>query len=71
MAPAVGREPAVIEAGQLQIAKEQATARGMIEPAHDVQQGGLAAPGRTEQDNDFTAPDFQVNALQRVHLHFA
>jgi hypothetical protein len=31
----------------------------------------LPLPDGPSKTNDFTAPDFHVNALQRVHLHLA
>ena len=61
----------VVETSQLQVLEEQATAGGKIEPAHDVQQRGLAAAGRPEQDDDLTRPDLKIDALQGPHLHLA
>ena len=71
VAPAIGRETAVIEPGQLQISEEQVPAGGVIEPSHDVQQRRLAAAGRAEQDHHFSSPNLEIEALQREHLNLA
>jgi hypothetical protein len=42
---AVCRQAGVIERGQLGVLEEQFSAAGMVEPAHDVEQGRLAAAG--------------------------
>ena len=69
VAPAIRRETAVVEVGQLQVAEEKPAAGGMIEPAHDVQERGLATAGRPQEYDELPRPDLQVNALKRPHLH--
>jgi hypothetical protein len=71
VAPAIGRKTGVAEAGQLQVAEEQAAARGMIEPTHDVQERGLAAAGRAKKNDELAGPYLQVNALKGQNLHLA
>ena len=43
----------------------------MIEPAHDIEQRGLAAAGRTEQHHHFLLGDLQIDIVERMDLHLA
>ena len=42
-----------------------------VQPAEDVEQGGLAAAGRAEQADEFAGVEFEVHAVQRHHVHLA
>src|SRR5580658_6814930 len=43
----------------------------MSQPAHDVKQSRLARPRRPDNGDEFAGLDVQIDAAQRVHIHFA
>ena len=71
MPPAVSGKLPVIQGGQLNILEQKPAAGRVIQPAHDVQQRGLATAGWPQQDYDFPSRDVEVQATQRMNLHFS
>ncbi|MNT16934.1 hypothetical protein D3C72_1520610 [compost metagenome] len=43
-------------------------ARGVVQAADQVEQGGLAGTGRAHQRDEVAAGDIQVDAVQHLHL---
>ena len=50
---------------------EHVSARGQVEPAEDVEEGGLAAAGGAEEHDELLGSQLEVHAPQRVHLHLS
>ena len=42
-----------------------------VKAAHDVQQGGLPAAGRTEKNDELACVEFDIHAVERHHVHLA
>ncbi len=48
---------------------EQITLGVAVQPANDVQQGGLAAAGGAQHRHKLARGEVQADAAQRLHLH--
>ena len=68
MFAAVLRELIIAGPAQFPILEEDLSARGNVEPAHDVEHGGLAAAGRTQQHQKFSTIELETHAAQRLHF---
>jgi len=68
LAPVSG-QIAIAEAGQLQFLEEKPAARGMVEPAHDVEERRFPAARRTKKHDDLAALYLEIHAAQRFHRH--
>ena len=65
------RERRVIGAAQILAAIKHLPAAGHIQPAQNVQQGGLAAARRPQHHHQLAALQRQIHPAQRAHLHIA
>jgi hypothetical protein len=68
---AVARERAVVGGHEVVVAEVHLAAGGRVEPAQDVQQGGLPAARRAEDHHELALEEVEVDALERVDLHLA
>ena len=71
VAAPISREPSVIQTGEFKIPEKQLAARGMIEPAHDIQQSRLSTAGWAEQDHNLPGKNLEINRLQGVDRDLA
>ena len=69
--PAVGREAAIVEPGQLQFIEEEMAAGRAIESSHDVQERRLSASRRAEHHDHFSGGYLKVQIMQRTHFNLA
>ena len=69
--PPESRQPVVVQRAQIVIHKADRTAAGNIQPAQNIQQRGLAAAGRPQQNHKFSGKQIQRNPAQRLHLDLA
>ena len=51
-------------------ADDQVAVGVLVQPADNIQQGGLSAAGRTQDRGKFAFSEFQVDSAQGMHLHF-
>src|SRR5690606_13825554 len=70
MLAAISREFRLARLAQVAAGKPHRAARGHVEPPEDVEQGGLAAAGGAQQDDELAPVDIEVHVTKRVHLDF-
>jgi hypothetical protein len=68
--PIEGEFPLII-VGDLLATVVDATGRGLVEAAHDVQEGGFATARVSQQDHKLPGKKFQVDAAQGVDINLA
>ena len=68
---AVLREGRLVGCAQIPAAVKQRARSGRVEPPNVVEQGGLAAAGRAEQDDEFAGMKIEIDAGQRGDRGFA
>ena len=61
----------VAHGGEVVAIEKHAPARGLRQAANHVQHGGFSASRRTHDGDEFAGKDFDVDAAQGGHVHFA
>ena len=69
--PAEPGQLALVVNGEVVIEKPDGAARRDVEPAEDVEEGGLAAAGGSEEDKELPREEVEVHIAQGIDFHLA
>jgi len=61
----------IVPRRQVMVAEAHGASRRHVQPAEDVEQGGLAAAGGAEQGDEFAGVEFEIDPPQGVNLGLA
>ena len=66
-APAYQRQLTLAEPGQVASLEQDSTTTGPVQPAHQVQQGGLAGAGRADDGDKASLRHLQADVIDGAH----